>query len=142
MYNSFLKKLEQVIQLRRITTRGSDIGTIITSSWLRSQLSSLLDHHMAYRCCVKKYGTLLYRHGGDILHALNVSLGQMRHQSHQSNRGRGDPEPVLKKTGDNFQQTQAETCLVLNSKIHTCIDSMLKQYYCTMQTYVLFTFAS
>ena len=33
-------------------------------SWLRSQLSSLLEHHMAYRCSVPKYGTLLYRYGG------------------------------------------------------------------------------
>ena len=41
---------------------------------LRSQLSSLLDHHMAYQCNVKKYGTVLYRYSGDLLHALNVTL--------------------------------------------------------------------
>ena len=29
--------------------------------------------------------------------------------------------------GGNFQQRLTETCLVLYSKIHTCIDSMLKQ---------------
>ena len=57
---------------------SSDITNIATPSWLRSQLSSLLDHHIAYRCCVKKYGTLLYRHGGDLVHALNAALGQTK----------------------------------------------------------------
>ena len=36
---------------------------------------------MAYRCSVKKYGTVLYRFGGDLVHALNVSLGQARYQA-------------------------------------------------------------
>ena len=40
--------------------------------WLRTQLSSLLEHHMAFRCCIPKHGTILYRYGGDMLHALSV----------------------------------------------------------------------
>ena len=40
-----------------------------------------LEQHMAYRCSVKKYGTVLYRFGGDLVHALNLSLGQARYQA-------------------------------------------------------------
>ena len=38
--------------------------------------SSLLQQHMAYRCTIRKHGTLLYRQGGDLVHALTVALGQ------------------------------------------------------------------
>ncbi len=31
---------------------------------------------MAYRCTIRKHGTLLYRQGGDLVHALTVALGQ------------------------------------------------------------------
>ena len=58
---------------------------IKNSNWLLSELSalSLLQHHMAYRCSVKRYGTVLYRYGGDLLHALNVSLGKSRAYVHK-----------------------------------------------------------
>ena len=71
----FRQKLEEVTQLCNIE---SDIVDTITPTWLRSQLSSILQPHMAYRCSVKKCGTILYRYEGDLLHALNVALGQVR----------------------------------------------------------------
>ena len=80
---------------------------------------------MAYRCSVKKYGTVLYRYGGDLLHALNVTLGQMRHQSHQPHHKREGTDPVVEKKGSDFQQTLGEVCLALNSKIHACIGNII-----------------
>ena len=60
------------------------------------------------------------------MHALNVSLGQLRFQNCQSDHSNFDP--VLEKTViKDFQQTMSESCLRLNSKIHNCIDNMLKQ---------------
>ena len=56
------------------------------SIWLRSQLSALLEHHMAYKCPILHYGTVLYRYGGDLIHALSVSLGQAKMQSSSHNR--------------------------------------------------------
>ena len=93
VYDSFLDKLNEIIQLRGISG-SADIG-VVTPNWLRSQLSSLLDHHMTYRCSVKKYGTVLCCHDGDLLHALNVSLGQMRHHSRQADHKRKVSDPVL-----------------------------------------------
>ena len=114
VYDSFTTKLKHIVQVRGIKLEGSDIANAVTPIWLRSQLSSLLDHHMAYRCCIKKYGTLLYRHGGDLVHALNVSLGQLRFQNRQSDHSNFDP--VLEKTNvHDFQQTMSESCLKLTT---------------------------
>ena len=61
---------------------NQNLHDIVSSNWLLSQLSAILEQHMAYRCSVKRYGTVLYRYGGDLLHALNVSLGQTRVKSY------------------------------------------------------------
>ena len=80
VYDYFHNKLLEIIKLRGIVL-NQDLHIIASPSWLRSHLSSLLEHHMAYRCSVKRYGTVLYRYGGDLVHALNVSLGQARNQT-------------------------------------------------------------
>ena len=121
--DAFHDKVLHIIQLHNIACDGLDVRGMVTSTWLRSQLSSLLNHHMAYRCCVKKYGTVLYRHGGDLVHALNACLGQAQSQNHPSDCR--DEIPVAENI--EFQQKLSECCLVLNSKIHACIDSMIKQ---------------
>ena len=129
VYDSFTKKLKQVTQLCNITVGTSDMRNAATPVWLRNHLSSLLDHHMAYRCCIKKYGTLLYRHGGDLVYALNVSLGQMRNLMRQSDHpGDSDPDPVVENAEcSDFQQALTKSCLTVNSKIHSCIDRLVQQ---------------
>ena len=74
---------------------------------------------MAYRCSVKRYGTLLYCYGGNLAHALSVSLGQMRNKPH--NQGRGETEH------SEFQMNLKQTCEVLNDKIHKCINKLVQQ---------------
>ena len=123
VYDSFHDKVLHIIRLRDIACDGLEVKGMVTCNWLQSQLSSLLNHHMAYRCCVKKYGTVLYRHGGDLVHALNVCLGQARSQNHPSDYR--DEVPTAENI--DFQQNLSECCLVLNSKIHACIDSMVEQ---------------
>ena len=51
----------------------------------------------------------------------------MRHQSHQPHHKREGTDPVVEKKGSDFQQTLGEVCLALNSKIHACIDNILKE---------------
>ena len=80
IYEKFCNKLSEITRLRGIIV-NQDIQRLVSANWLRSQLSSLLEHHLAYKCSVKRYGTVLYRYGGDLLHALNVSLGSSRIQT-------------------------------------------------------------
>ena len=118
VFDYFCEKSNEIMKQHDIVFK-QDITTIATPRWLRSQLSALLEHHMAYRCSVKRYGTLLYRYGGDLVHALSVSLGQMRNKPH--NQGRGETEH------SEFQMNLKQTCEVLNDKIHKCINKLVQQ---------------
>ena len=59
---------------------------------------------MAFRCCIPKHGTILYRYGGDLLHALSVSLWQQQWQ------------PSSEHHSDNEKRKQV--CTQLNTKFH------------------------
>ena len=74
-------------------------------TWLRSSLSSLFQHHMAYRCSISKYGTLLYRYGGDLVHALTVAL----RKGHQTTKDSLD---------DSNDAMLMQVCPNINSKLH------------------------
>ena len=78
-----------------------------TSIWLRSELSTKLEHHLAYKCSVMRLGTVLYRYDGDIFHAFSVALGQARNRD----------------TSDQLSQI----CLSLNAKCHTTIKDLIQQ---------------
>ena len=74
--------------LVKITSeQGIPSEELPSHAWLRSQLSTHLDHHMSYQCSIMRYGTLLYRFGGDLVHALSVALGS---QSHTENPREND----------------------------------------------------
>ena len=75
VYDHFSDKVLDISRLRQVTIDKDEMSTT-NPNWFRSQLSSILEHHMAYRCSVKRYGTLLYCYGGDLLPALKVSFGQ------------------------------------------------------------------
>jgi len=80
IYSTFKLELESIARNCRVHTEDHDLPR---HAWLRSSLSSLLQHHMAYRCSIPKYGTLVYRYGGDLVHALTVALGQYHHTNTQ-----------------------------------------------------------
>ncbi len=109
VHDFFNQKLKEVTQQRCIE---SDTANTITAIWLRSQLQP----HMTYRWSC---GTVLYRYGGDLLHALNVALGQVRDLTQKSAGAQSDEQ--------KFQHNLSETCLSLNSKLHARIKRMIKQ---------------
>ena len=80
VYDSFMSYVMETSQLCNINHENTSTTQPI---WLLNQVSSLLDFHLAYKCPVKRFGTVLYRHGGDLVHALSVSLGQSRAHSLQ-----------------------------------------------------------
>ena len=117
VYESFSEKLLDITKLCRIDV-DQDLHSAANSNWLRSQLSSLLEHHMAYQCKVKRNGTVLYRYGGDLMHALSFSLSQARNSKLH--------KPHAIETDSNFQSSLSDVCLTLNSKIHDCAEKMMK----------------
>ena len=61
---------------------------------------------------------VLYRYGGDLLYALNVSLGSSRAQVTNTDDT---------STDNYFKDSLTRTCLALNAKFHVCIKKSLKQ---------------
>ena len=111
----FHNRLQEVLLQCNINP-SSDSGSMMhTPAWLSSQLSSILEPHMAYQCSVKSCGTVLYRYGGDLFYALNVALGQVRN--------------LTKKTADNLsaENNLSETCRSLNMKFHANIKRMIEK---------------
>ena len=80
VYDYFQKTYAGITMSQNIVVQHG-LNTI-SSNWLLSELSAILEHHMAHRCSVRRYGTVLYCYGGDLLHALNVSLGQSCTKNH------------------------------------------------------------
>ena len=93
----------------RVNTEDQDLPS---HAWLRSSLSSLLQHHMAYKCTVPKYGTLIYRYGGDLVHALTVALGQGNHTNTPSHSI--DDDAML-----------THVCQNINSKLHAQVNKLI-----------------
>ncbi len=51
-------------------------GTVksVSSTWLLSGLTANLNHHIAYSCKTRKYGTLIYRPTTDLLPSLQKAM--------------------------------------------------------------------
>lgn len=58
------------------TLIGRESSIKFTSKWLLKQLLSYLYQHMDHTCVHKKFGTVLYRKGGDLLTSLSWALGR------------------------------------------------------------------
>ncbi len=63
LYDTFKLKVESVAEKCEVYKEDQDVPS---NTWVRNFLSSLLHHHMAYRCTIRKNGKLLYRPGGDL----------------------------------------------------------------------------
>ena len=89
-----------------------------TSHWLLNQLVLHLHHHMSYKCIHKKYGTILYRKGGDTLISLSWALGRHRLDNK-------DDFPLTSKPyhhQSNHEQLLAEAGQIINDLIHVEIE--------------------
>ena len=62
----------------QLTLEVGESSVRFTSQWLLNQLILHLNQYMLYKCMHKKFGTILYRRGGDILTSLSWALGSSR----------------------------------------------------------------
>ena len=109
LYATFQREVETIVRVQKLTM-DQDLRN---HTWLRNTLASFLQHHMTYRCAKPKYGTLIYRYGGDLVHSLTVALGQAQSIS------------VGGPIDDDSMLTQV--CQTLNSKLHHQINKMISK---------------
>ena len=108
LFDSLREKLLEIVNKRSIKVTQA----LPCHAWLRSQLSFLLKHHVAYKCSVPRIGTVTYRFGGDIYHALSVALSN-------------DNASSVRATSD--KETMAEVCQTLNRRCHTQINKLIEE---------------
>ena len=72
----FSEKHDEI--LASIDLHETEIKTTVTSLWVLSNLTSALQHHLAYSCKTRKYGTLLYRPNTDLVPLLQQCLSKLR----------------------------------------------------------------
>jgi len=108
IYEMFCNKLGEISKIYNIEVSPSNK---ITKVMLRNHLSAVLEPHMAYRCYAKRYGTIIYRHSGDLVFTANKLLSASRQQ----------------KEVNDFQQTLKNVCETLNTKLHHTIDKLIQQ---------------
>ena len=53
-----------------------------SSRWMLNQLIIYLHPYMEYKCVHRKYGTMLFRRGGDLLTSLSLALGALSTKVH------------------------------------------------------------
>ena len=63
------------------------LRALLNQVGLESSSPHYWNTNLAYKCPVKKFGTVLYHHGGDLVHALSMSLGQNRTQTSALQKG-------------------------------------------------------
>ena len=63
--------------------KGMERPEDVTSRWILSKLANL-QHHIAYKCKVRKYGTLIYRGGDDLILAMSKLLNRSSPESNST----------------------------------------------------------
>ena len=100
-----------------------DSTTTRTTRWLLRQLEKALGHHLKSACKHRKYGTILYRAGGDLLHALSSALGSKC-------AGTDGKCTTLPSTTSNKIPLEEAIDIVgeeMNKKIHQQVGNLLSQ---------------
>ena len=108
VYDKFVEMIHFYSQLLQTDTQY----TAVSTTWLLSNLSSALEHHLVSSCKIRKYGTMLHRPNTDFAAVLQKALYQIR-QNEQV-------EALKPKKFSNTSVTPAVTEQVLDS-IHTGI---------------------
>jgi len=76
--------------LAKIKHLGSEEIEAITSRWVLSDLTANLQHHIAYSCKVRKYGTLVYRPNTDLVPLLTEAMWRLRNAETMQSKGSED----------------------------------------------------
>ncbi len=99
-------------------------GTIkYSSQWLLNQLIVYLQQHMSYKCIHKRFGTVLFRTGGDLLTSLSWALGRA------SVKDASQVQVILEPGGAPDIDAHQEKVLneagdIINNLIHAEIDQL------------------
>ena len=95
-------------------------GTItFTSKWLLSQLILHFQDHIKYKCSHRKFGTVLFHKGSDLLVSLSWALGRVHENTIH--------DPYTHNPPTNQLSVVMEAAHTINEKIHSEIANMERE---------------
>ena len=100
--------------------KPSKSATKRSTRWLLQQIQEALGHHLKSVCKHKKYGTILYRAGGDLLQALSVALGSICTSSDE--QGTVSTSPKI-----TFEEAVELVGEEMNNKLHKLAAELMSQ---------------
>ena len=91
-----------------------------SSRWLLHQLITYLHPYLQYKCIHRKFGTILFRKGGDLLASLSWALGAMSYNSCQSSSCLFTSETTGSSTSSagHREKVIEEAGCILNDLLH------------------------
>ena len=98
-----------------------DITQLVTSRWILSNLTTTLQDHMAYKCSVRKYGTLIYRPNTDLRLTLAQALWRVQNYEKVGIAVLQDSDSsktISEETGTHYLEE-------LNARVHSQIRALL-----------------
>jgi hypothetical protein len=118
--NSFLDVYSPDRENDSITIDLKDGLINYSSRWLLHHLIIHLQPYIAYKCVVKKLGTLIYPSNCDLLKCLTYAL-------HDSSKSKEKIEPIASQTSDNTSALLLHAGGVLNDMLHNEIAKLTDQ---------------
>ena len=115
-YDWFTQKVHQTLT-----------SQVMPNTDLSQVASCVLKQHLAFICKIKKYGTVLYRYGGDIFLSLNAALGQLRLNQQLHQRPISTETKVPENKANEPRSITKDACVYLNNKMDTYISDLIKQ---------------
>lgn len=90
-----------------------------SSRWLLQKLLTHLKHHLSYKCIHRKFGTVLYRTGGDLLTSISWALGEKPIET----------ESYCTTNSQNSESRLDEAAHMLNDLVHKEVERLKTQTY-------------
>ena len=100
-----------------------------SSRWLLHQLITYIHPYLQYNCIHRKFGTILFCKGGDLLASLSWALGTMSYKLFQSSSFLLTPETTGTGAGHREQVIEEAGC-ILNDLIHEQLQSSHIKSHC------------
>ena len=123
-YTGDIKSVQVILEV-------GDSSVKFSSRWLLHQLITHLDGYMMHKCIHMKFGTILYRRGGDILVALSWALST----SQSPNQYQSEPE--IQCQDPDMSKTLKEASIIVNNLIHEEIKSQLNHNHLQIMLYLI-----
>ena len=118
IHDEFKTYVDEIVTAKGI--QGGPQG--ITSRWILSELIANLQHHIDYRCEVRKYGTVIYRRNADLLLPLSEALWKLR-------KGKNSQSETSRHSCDESEEenTMGSCFNDISHRIHAQIRAFLAQ---------------